>query len=43
MYICRMTKQECHVTLNNERLFGTSTDVKRQEGSEISSPDVSRS
>ena len=35
MPIFRMTKQECHVTLNIERLSGTSTDVKRQEGSEI--------
>ena len=31
MPICRMTKQECHVTLNSERLFGTATSVKRQK------------
>ena len=31
MPMCHMTKQEHHVTLNIERLFGTTTGVKRQE------------
>ena len=31
MHICRMTKQECHVTLNIERLFGRTTGAKRQK------------
>ena len=29
MIICCITKQECHVTLNIERLFSTTTGVKR--------------
>ena len=31
MPIYRMAKQECHVTLNIEKLFGTTTGVKRQK------------